>query len=527
MIRLNSDLPEIDQLVDRIEYFLSKDILDIQIDGQKIRGYRSPDAKSIWIRDYSDMLRAVRYFDTDVQSVVQHFADTQAMNGRIFDYFTTHPEKLPCEKENWTKYVRVPVEADVEFRFVKAAWLAFQACGDWEWYRKILPHLERAIHYTMTDPQRWDPFYQLVKRAYTIDTWDFAYTEGSHPWLQFQLDERTYWGIFHGDNTGLYEALQLLSTSFRLFEKFEKSEYYQSKADSLRKRIHKFCWNGRYFNHFLKITPVEIPECDEEHQLSLSNPMGINRGIGSPEMAASLLREYQFRSDRGGFFAPWFSIEPPFPDGSFGDDKLIRGAYINGGLFPLAGGELALMALENGFEKYGFHQIQLYENLTRSNETYLWYFPDGRPSSVETSTSPDATPTDGWGSSAFLIAVIQGLAGIKDGTYGFRSIHFSPRWCGLGSKRAELEISYPSTGAKLKTTYVLQKNCMEFSLEGDFEHIEAHILIPEGARVNGVRANGQEQNFHLVEVNESQYVDFNITSSETINLVLLLDRTNS
>jgi hypothetical protein len=109
--------PEFDNLIPLIKGFLEKDILDVNIDGEKIRGYR--------------------------------FADNQARNGRIFDYFTTFPEKLPYEKENWTKYVRVPVEADVEYRFIKAAWLSWQATGDDDFLKELLPCFERALSYIM------------------------------------------------------------------------------------------------------------------------------------------------------------------------------------------------------------------------------------------------------------------------------------------------------------------------------------------------------------------------------------------
>ncbi|MEA1878937.1 MAG: hypothetical protein U9N86_18985 [Bacteroidota bacterium] len=523
MIYLNSDIPRIDKLIPRIERFLSKDILEVSIDGKEIRGYRSPDAKSIWIRDYSDILRGARYFETDVKSVVQHFADTQAMNGRIFDYFTTHPEKLPCERENWTKYVRVPVEADVEYRFVKAAWLAFQACGDVEWLRSLLPHLERAIFYLMNDPQRWDKHNQLVKRPYTIDTWDFAYTNGKHPWLQFQIDKDTYWGIFHGDNSGLYEALQILSKVCELFDKTDKSKWYREKAASIKKTLNKICWNGQFYQHFKKNTPITIDNCDEDDQLSLSNPMSLNRGVGDPQKASAMLMEYQHRADAGAFFAPWFSIEPPFPNGSFGDEKLVAGAYINGGLFPLAGGELALLALENGFEKYGFHQIMIYENLTRNDESYLWYFPDGTPSTVETSTSPDATPTDGWGSTAFLMAIIQGLAGIIDQGQRFQNLKFCPRWVAAGSKRAEVEISYPAGNSSLKYTYQLKKSQMNFNLDGHFEELESHILIPDNCRVTEVKINGVSINFSRKEVNDSKYVDFKIFQPQSVHIEILFD----
>ena len=96
--------PEFDQLIPKI-----------RIDGKKIRGYRTPDAKSFWIRDYSDMLRGLMYFESVIKSLIEHFAEIQAQNGRIFDYVTVFQEKLRSERENWTKYVRVPVEADVDF----------------------------------------------------------------------------------------------------------------------------------------------------------------------------------------------------------------------------------------------------------------------------------------------------------------------------------------------------------------------------------------------------------------------------
>ena len=81
--------PEFDRFIPRIRSFLEQGSLDLVIDGKKVRGYRTPDTKSIWIRDYSDMLRGVKYFEKDLKSTIDHFAETQAENGRIFDYFTT------------------------------------------------------------------------------------------------------------------------------------------------------------------------------------------------------------------------------------------------------------------------------------------------------------------------------------------------------------------------------------------------------------------------------------------------------
>ena len=233
--------PEFDRFIPRIRSFLAQDSLDLVIDGKKVRGYRTPDTKSIWIRDYSDMLRGVKYFEKDLKSTIDHFAETQAENGRIFDYFTTFPEKLRCENENWTKYVRIPVEADVEYRFVKAAYLAWQASCDDQWIQRLLPKMEKALNYVFSHPWYWDEEKELVKRAYTIDTWDFAYTAGAHDWLQFQITPDTFWGIMHGDNSGYYEAFRIMALLFDYFQDKKQARFWKARADGLRASMNKVC----------------------------------------------------------------------------------------------------------------------------------------------------------------------------------------------------------------------------------------------------------------------------------------------
>ena len=155
-VQVVSGLSFIDELPPLVESFLRADILEMNLDGRRVTGFRSPDAKSLWIRDHSDMLRTGRYFHPDATSAIQHFSDTQSAQGRIFDYVSTFPEKLPSERENWTKYVRVPVEADVEYRFVKGAFLAWQASGDDAWMRALLPSLEKALEYIRGHDWYWD-----------------------------------------------------------------------------------------------------------------------------------------------------------------------------------------------------------------------------------------------------------------------------------------------------------------------------------------------------------------------------------
>jgi len=43
--------PEFDGLFPLVRGFLERSVLDLVIDGQQIRGYRTPDARSVWIRE--------------------------------------------------------------------------------------------------------------------------------------------------------------------------------------------------------------------------------------------------------------------------------------------------------------------------------------------------------------------------------------------------------------------------------------------------------------------------------------------
>ncbi len=515
--------PEFDEFYPRIKAFIEQDTLDMTIDGRELRGYRSPDTKSVWIRDYSDMMRGFKYFECDLKSVVEHFAETQAQNGRLFDYVTTFPEKLPCEKENWTKYVRVPVEADVEFRFIKAAFMTWQCTGDDDWLQRLLPHIEKALEYIMTHPWRWDQTHQLVKRPYTIDTWDFAYTAGRHDWLQFQITDDTYWGIMHGDNSGYYESFQVLAFIYDYFNVPERATYWQQQAAGLQERMNKVCWNGRFYTHFVKLNPVDIPDCDEAEQLSLSNPMNINRGVATHEMAVSIINEYRRRRDVNNAFAEWFSIDPPFPDGIFGDEVLKQGAYCNGGIMPLVGGELAKAMLDHGFERQGIENLKTYYQLiSEKNETYLWYFPDGTASSVETSTSPDATPTDGWGSSAMLYAFIEGLVGIENASKLFKTVNVSPRWAAADVEEAEVSVGYRASETRVGYYYRCTGNSIDLEMQGNHSKAHFHLLLPRGRRAEKVTADGKDVEFVNTMIEQSAYVDFKskITAKQNIKIQL-------
>ena len=498
-----------EKFCNQILAFLQADIIELRIEDDLIKGFRSPDSPALWIRDHSDILRAGKYIEPDIRSAIDCFANMQAQNGRIFDHVLTNPGKNSAERENWEKWVRVPVEADVEYRFVKAAYLAWQASGDNDWLKALLPALDRALNYTYTHSLRWDRQHNLVKRPYTIDTWDFDYTAGRTEWLNFQITKDTFWGISHGDNSGFYEAAQLLARMYTSVGLKCDASRWQEIALSLRNRCNNLLFNGRFYSHFFKLTPVTIDGVDEEEQLSLSTPMAINRGLATHDIAVAILKEYQHRKRRTSAFAEWFGIDPPFPDGIFGDDKLSGGTYINGGIFPLVGGELSRAAFEHGFEHYGYQTLEQYRQMiAETGETYLWYFPNGDPSSEESSTSPEAMPTDGWGSSAMLYAFVEGLAGIEDLEHSFRKVRCSPRWISAHEEKANIKVGYSASKASFgyQFSHLKQDSKIKLVLESDNSNVLLNLLLPAGSKCTSLTWNGANVDFELIRVQDSPYV---------------------
>jgi hypothetical protein len=419
--KIQTNNPVFDDFYPRIKKFLQADVSEFLLDGKLVRGYRSPDSKPIWLRDHTLMMCGYKYFEPDVVSAVEHFAEMQATNGRLFDYFV-----IGEERENWAKYVRVPVEADVEYYLPMAGHWAWQATGDDEWLSRMLPHCERALQYTMTHPWRWSSEYHLVKRAYTIDTWDFDYVEGRTPWLNFQIDDQTHFGIFHGDNSGFYDACNKLSFLFGHLGDHTQKAYWHAIAEGVQERTNQLCWNGRFYTHRM----------------------------------------------------------------------------------PLVGGELARAAFAHGFEAYGLDILQRYEKMIReTGETYLWYFPDGRPSTKETSTSPEARPTDGWGSSAMLGAFIEGLCGIKDQRKLFEAVRLSPHWAVTELKHAAVDVAYGASGAGIGYDWQLRDDGCDLTIRAKQTHVDLHLLLPAGKQVARVQVDGKAMPFTASVVESSNYID--------------------
>lgn len=486
-----------DGLYPRVQGYLARDVVEYTSPDNVhvVRGYRSPDNSAIWLRDHVHQLKGARYFEPDMKSALEHFRRAQHADGSFDDYYF-HTPATPVFSG------QIEIEADREYLFVEGVWRAWQATGDDAWLRYMLPAMERGLEHTFTDPRRWYAPLGLVKRAFTIDTWD--YEQGSDfGTVRRSIDEHTRWSIMHGDNTGAYQSSRLLTGMERYFGGQAEAAKWDARAEALRLNLNNVAWNGHFYTHQVHLTPVDPHGADESAQLSLSNSYALNRGTLSHGQAVSVLRTYQARrvANAGRSFAEWYSIDPPFPK-TFGPP----GDYLNGGIMPLVGGELARGAFEHGFEAYGADILRRYWDLTeRTGGSYLWYHPEGQPGLG----TPETLATDGWGSSAMLNALTEGLAGVVDTGKLYESVTLSPRWAVTGQKSAQVALSYGASGAYFAYDWRLRPDGSITLAWGGRQtrSVKLHMLLPGDKTPREVLVGGAPVVFTISTVESSLYLD--------------------
>ncbi len=504
-----------DQLYGRVREFMAAKRLSYAIEGEQVSGYRSPDSPLLWLRDHYYQNRAFRYFEQDLKSLIEANRRIQRADGSLPDFLARPEWGIPA--------MRTAVEADVEYLYVQLIYETWQTSGDTDWMLSMLPSAQRAINYSLTSPERWDEGLDLVKRPFTIDTWDFEYGPTTHdpatgkPAPRHWIDETTKWGVFHGDNTGLAEALRSLAAMEERAGYWDLAAQRRSLANDIMVRLNRLSWNGSFYTHHVKLVPYDVPGVDEATQLSLSNAIALNRGVLSLAQGRAILSEYQRRLNDPNrtAFAEWYSIDPPFPAGAFGLDGRLGerpGEYVNGGIMPLVGGELARGAFRYGYESYGFDILYRYDELIqRSGATYLWYYPTGGIAPAN-----EFLPTDGWGSSAMLGALIEGAAGIEDQGIALSHATLSPRW--LAAPRHSLNSAYAVARYATSDGYAAYRwqyepagspgaeGRLKLEATGSGESLRVRMLLPaEAQTVVEVQLNGQPVAYEMETLGASRY----------------------
>lgn len=462
-----------------------------------------------WIRDHVHVMKAMRHWDYNLDSFLNFIIDTQREDGQFYELIKQYDDRhwAMVNEDCYVMYpednlslVRLELEADIEYLVVEGAMYLYRTTGDNAWLEKVLPKLEKGIDYVTSDAKRWDVEHGLVKRPFTIDTWDFEYdpAHDRHGARDRRVREDSMMSIMHGDNSGVYQAMNQLAWFNRRLGREEKAKKWEARAEQLKENMFKYLWNGRFFMHQLHLGHEGADNLERE-RLSLSNSYDMNRGVTNLEQSRSIIEEYLRRKETTKCFAEWFSIDPPY-EYFLGQTP---GRYVNGAISPFTAGELAKAAFNNGYEKYGWDIISRFMKLVeRDGQAYFLYDVDSKP-------QPEGGPSS-WGAAALISAIDEGLAGINDLGVNYDEIYFTPRFPVTYYTELRYFTGYEVSGAMVDVRYILKDNGMRYDVYSPAKKMKVHILLPEGKKCSKLLLNGQEAAFEAVKVADSDYVDFEI-----------------
>jgi hypothetical protein len=211
-----------------------------------------------------------------------------------------------------------------------------------------------AMRFARTSPYTWSEKYQLIKRPYCLDLWDFQSKYDSDLIGGDDMNAvpgKTVYGIFHGDNTGMIDACRKLGDMLEYVGRKDEAAEAKDFAKGLQNRLDEIAWNGEFYTHHVSEDPSFKRDfgVDESTQVSLSNAYAVNRGIGHEKVKAIIETYLRIRREMPEQSpAEWFQMYPPFQKGW----QVEPGVYTNGAVTILVAGELAHGAFEHGYEDY-------------------------------------------------------------------------------------------------------------------------------------------------------------------------------
>ena len=483
------------------------------VDGRKMMVNKN------WIRDHVHVLKAMRHWEYDYAGYVDFTLRHQRADGCILELVKqaddrhwryAAPESRKFFPDDNLAMCRLDIEADVEYLLVEGATYCYRISGDDAWLARALPRLEKAIDYVTSAPQRWDARHGLVKRGYTIDTWDFTYEPASV--TNRTLTAATPQAIMHGDNSGVYQAMAQLAWLNGRLGRTAKAAAWRARADALRAAMYKHLWNGRFFFHQL---PLNVPPVDahERERLSLSAAYDMNRGLMPVADCRKTIEEFRRRRQTTDCFAEWFTVDPPY---DFTFARHPRGDYVNGGVCLFTAGELAKAALENGYEAYGWDILVRVKEMAARDGTLYFLYDRTTATSINAALGPSA-----WGAASVLSAFDEALAGVRDVGVRYDAIRFSPRWPVTGLDEVRYFTGYEAADAVVDVRYVRRANGLRYLVRAPAKALAAHILLPSGAATREVWLNGAPRAFETTAVGDSRYVDFETEGTGTYDIEIL------
>lgn len=321
-----------------------------------------------WVLDNYHTMKGMKYFMPNANELVDIMRQSQRPDGMIYsfvqymnkaDYFLTRDKFSGYSKLIGDRvFVRQPTENHPEYIYVNTIYDCWKSMGDNAWMQQNLSSAKKALDYAPNDPARWSKRFGLLKRAYTIDSWDFAVEDEYMPDIGITnsmiIDpQKTKFGVFFGDNTGYITACYQLAEMLDFTGDSSDAAKYRQRGNEINERLNKLAWNGHFFTHFIdEDTSVHRKlGVDEKKQIAQSNAYSINRNI-THEQSKAIIETYINLKNHlpSGSPGEWYAIYPPFQKGFVQHDAIWQ--YMNGGVGGHNAGELARGAYENGYENY-------------------------------------------------------------------------------------------------------------------------------------------------------------------------------
>jgi hypothetical protein len=343
-----------------------------------------------WGLDHYHTMKGMKYFSPVGAEFVDMMREAQREDGMIWSRVLDDNRDAAYYKTCYGPFgyvrlygdrffVRQPTENHPEYIYASSVYQCWKAAGDDAWMKQHLSSAARALDYGITDPARWSRRFQLLKRVYTIDSWDFQVDDAYTPKIGLTdtmlIDPgKSKFGVFFGDNTHYAAACEELAEMFDHVGDAPSAARYRARADEIRTRLDLLSWNGRFFTHFIDEDPTVKRDLgvDENAQIAQGNAYSLNRGIGR-EHSEAIIKTYLDLKQHlpPGSPGEWYAIYPPFGRGFGRHDAAWQ--YMNGGVGGHVAGELARGAFENGYEPYALDILERLADLGYKHGNKIWF----------------------------------------------------------------------------------------------------------------------------------------------------------
>jgi hypothetical protein len=277
-----------------------------------------------------------------------------------------------------------------------------------------------------------------------------------------------------------------MALMYRHLGKAAEAERWDREATGYRERATKLLWDGGKFLHHVHLDPtIEHGDFDETKQLAMGNTWAVTRGLASLDQSMKVVDEYRRRHRETGDAYPWWSLQPGYPDRLkyWKDDFRKQGGYANGGLMPWVGGELCRGAFFSGREAYGVELMRQYAgHLRKTGGAQVWYWPDGTPGHRTVNEVNYA----GWGMAQWVDALVEGLAGIRDGDGQMRGVDLRPRWSATPVRSVRAMARYAASNAYFAYRMTTTGKSIAIEYSGSAKPAAIRVLLPAGWQPKGM-----------------------------------------